>query len=63
LWVITLKTPGIFSASDVSMLTTLAWETLAWTRASLRVSAGIFKAKSAPKSHVPVALYMALGRG
>ena len=41
LWVTTLKTPGIFSASPTSMERMLACDTLAWTTAHCSVPGGI----------------------
>ena len=58
----TLKTPGIFSASLVSMLRIFAWETFACVSARRRVFSGIFSASSAPKSQVPVTFWAAEGR-
>ena len=47
--VMTLNTPGIFSASEVSTLLILAWETSAWTSASagvpLRHGQGLVRAE------------------
>ena len=63
LWVSTRTTPGIFSASEVSMPLMMAWETLAWARARCRVSGGMCTAASAPYSARPVTLTRALGRG
>ena len=41
LCVTTLKTPGIFSASETSMESTLACDTCAWTTAQNSVPGGI----------------------
>ena len=57
----TFTTPGIFSASEMSMFLMLAWETLAWVRARRR-QPGILSASSAPKSQVPVTFWAAEGR-
>ena len=61
--VTTFATPGIFSASEVSMPLILACETFACTSASRKVSGGMCKATSAPKSHVPVTFATAEGGG
>ena len=44
LWVMTFSTPGIFSASEVSMERMLAWDTLACTSASRKVPGGHLQA-------------------
>ena len=44
----TLKTPGIFSASDVSIFLISACDTSACTNASRSVPSGICSAPSAP---------------
>ena len=59
--VMTLKTPGIFSASEVSTPLMFAWETSAWTSARRRVPSGMCRAWSAPKSQVPVTFMAAEG--
>ena len=42
--VMTLNTPGIFSASEVSTPFMLAWLTSAWTSARRRVLSGMCRA-------------------
>ena len=48
LCVTTLATPGIFSASVVSIEMTLACDTWAWTTAQKSVPGGILSSRSAP---------------